>query len=321
MIEHGLPEFLVSAWWCLAAPAGLPVPLATALDQAVRTAVARPFATRLSADFGLLPLPLGPEVMRARIRRDLALNEGLMEGGHHAGIAALDGTGACLWRIFTPNRIHFTLKCSSPSPTPAGGHRGTGGCDAGATIGRRRAALAIGAAEGQWRASVLPRPARAHSRGGHRRAALPAGIRRAAPRAGRTSSSIRTSLGPPSPTASRRGPRARPPPRRDRRARGAGGRAPDARALPLRATLALYRSGRQADALEVLPGGTARARRGAGDRPRTRAAAARAGHPDAGGRSRLPDQPRARPSSGEPDDSLPSWPSSRRRRPTPACSS
>ncbi|MDO9710583.1 Bug family tripartite tricarboxylate transporter substrate binding protein [Paracraurococcus lichenis] len=78
MIEHGLPEFLVSAWWCLAAPAGLPAPLATALDQGARDAVARPAARRLAEEFGLLPLPLGPESMRARTRRDLALNEGLM---------------------------------------------------------------------------------------------------------------------------------------------------------------------------------------------------------------------------------------------------
>lgn len=78
MGELGLPEFLVNAWWCLAGPAGLPAPLAAALEQAVRDAVVRPAAQRLTAEFGLLPLPLGPEVMRARIRRDLALNEGLM---------------------------------------------------------------------------------------------------------------------------------------------------------------------------------------------------------------------------------------------------
>lgn len=78
MIEQGLPEFLVSAWWCLAAPAGLPGPLATALEQAVRTAAARPLAVRLGAEFGLLPLPFGPETMRDRTKRDLALNEVLM---------------------------------------------------------------------------------------------------------------------------------------------------------------------------------------------------------------------------------------------------
>jgi tripartite-type tricarboxylate transporter receptor subunit TctC len=78
MIELGLPEFLVSAWWCLAGPAGLPAPLAVALEQAIRTALARPLALRLAEDNGLLPLPLGPEVMRARTRHDLAMNEGLM---------------------------------------------------------------------------------------------------------------------------------------------------------------------------------------------------------------------------------------------------
>jgi hypothetical protein len=62
----------------LAGPAGLPVPLATALEQAVSTAIGRPLAIRLGSEFGLLPLPLGPDTMRARTRRDLALNEGLM---------------------------------------------------------------------------------------------------------------------------------------------------------------------------------------------------------------------------------------------------
>jgi tripartite-type tricarboxylate transporter receptor subunit TctC len=76
--ELGLPELLVSAWWCLAGPAGLPASLATALEQAVRGAIVRLQARRLAEEFGLLPLPLGPEAMRARITRDLALNEVLM---------------------------------------------------------------------------------------------------------------------------------------------------------------------------------------------------------------------------------------------------
>lgn len=79
MIEQGLPEFLVSAWWCLSGPAGLPPSLPAALDQAVRTAVARPAARKPIEDFGLLPLPLGPEALQARIRRDLALNADLMK--------------------------------------------------------------------------------------------------------------------------------------------------------------------------------------------------------------------------------------------------
>ncbi|MBX9699164.1 MAG: tripartite tricarboxylate transporter substrate binding protein, partial [Acetobacteraceae bacterium] len=35
LIELGLADFLVSAWWCLAGPAGLPPPLTAALDAAV----------------------------------------------------------------------------------------------------------------------------------------------------------------------------------------------------------------------------------------------------------------------------------------------
>ncbi|WP_176849829.1 Bug family tripartite tricarboxylate transporter substrate binding protein [Belnapia rosea] len=76
--ELGLPGFLVSAWWGLAGPANLPPPLAAALEQAVRDAVGRPAAQRLADEFGLLPLPLGREAMRDRIRRDLVQNEGLM---------------------------------------------------------------------------------------------------------------------------------------------------------------------------------------------------------------------------------------------------
>ncbi len=76
--ELGLPGFLVSAWWGLAGPANLPLPLAVALEQAVPDALGHPAAQRLADEFGLLPLPLGREAMRDRIRRDLAQNEGLM---------------------------------------------------------------------------------------------------------------------------------------------------------------------------------------------------------------------------------------------------
>ena len=78
LAEQGLPEILVSAWWCLAAPAGLPAPIATALEAAVRSATARPLALRLAEEFGLLPLPFGSGALRDRIGRDLARNEGLM---------------------------------------------------------------------------------------------------------------------------------------------------------------------------------------------------------------------------------------------------
>jgi tripartite-type tricarboxylate transporter receptor subunit TctC len=76
--ELGMPELLVSAWWCLAAPAGLPAPIAAALEAAVPAAQQRPAALRLAAEFGLMPLPPGAAAMRARIQRDLAQNEGLM---------------------------------------------------------------------------------------------------------------------------------------------------------------------------------------------------------------------------------------------------
>lgn len=78
LIELGLADFLVGSWWGLAAPAGLPVPLVAALDAAVRGALARPAVQRAAEDLGLLPLPPGPEAMRARVERELRLNEGLM---------------------------------------------------------------------------------------------------------------------------------------------------------------------------------------------------------------------------------------------------
>ena len=79
MGELGYPEFLVSAWWCVAGPAGLPAPLTAALEQAVRDAVARPNARMMAEEFGLLPLPLGSAAMQDRIARDLALNGPLMK--------------------------------------------------------------------------------------------------------------------------------------------------------------------------------------------------------------------------------------------------
>jgi tripartite-type tricarboxylate transporter receptor subunit TctC len=78
MGELGLPGLVVSAWWCLAGPAGLPAPLVSALEPAVAQALARPTAQRLMEEFGLLPLPLGAAPLRDRIRHDLALNAELM---------------------------------------------------------------------------------------------------------------------------------------------------------------------------------------------------------------------------------------------------
>ncbi len=77
-VELGLQDLLVSAWWCLAAPAGLPAPLVTALEQGVRSAVMRPAAQKPIEDFGLLALPLGPTAFLERTRKDLALNAELM---------------------------------------------------------------------------------------------------------------------------------------------------------------------------------------------------------------------------------------------------
>ncbi len=76
--QLGHPELLVSSWWCLAGPAGLPPALAGALEQAIPAALARPQAQQLATNFGLLPLPLGKQAMTAQVRRDLAINEVLM---------------------------------------------------------------------------------------------------------------------------------------------------------------------------------------------------------------------------------------------------
>jgi tripartite-type tricarboxylate transporter receptor subunit TctC len=76
--ELGLQDLLVSAWWCLAAPAGLPPSLTAALDLGVRRAVVRPAAQKLIDDFGLLPLPLGSAAFIERVKKDLAQNAELM---------------------------------------------------------------------------------------------------------------------------------------------------------------------------------------------------------------------------------------------------
>jgi tripartite-type tricarboxylate transporter receptor subunit TctC len=78
LVEHGLPGFLVSAWWCFSGPAGLPPQLVAALEQAVRHVVTRPAAQRIIADFGLLPLPLGAQAARDRIAQDFRLQGELM---------------------------------------------------------------------------------------------------------------------------------------------------------------------------------------------------------------------------------------------------
>ncbi len=76
--EVGLKDLIVSAWWCLAGPAGLSPALVAALDQGVRSAVVRPAARKPIEDFGLLPLPLGPAAFVERTKKDLALNADLM---------------------------------------------------------------------------------------------------------------------------------------------------------------------------------------------------------------------------------------------------
>jgi tripartite-type tricarboxylate transporter receptor subunit TctC len=83
LIELGQPDFVVSAWWSLSAPAGTPQPILAALEEATAAAFAKPSAQKLMDNLGLIPTPMGPAAMLERMRRDMELNRELM---HRAGI-------------------------------------------------------------------------------------------------------------------------------------------------------------------------------------------------------------------------------------------
>jgi tripartite-type tricarboxylate transporter receptor subunit TctC len=78
LIELGQPDFLVSAWWSLSAPAGTPQPVLAVLEGASAAAFAKPAARTLMDNLGLVRPPQGAAAMRERITRDAALNRELM---------------------------------------------------------------------------------------------------------------------------------------------------------------------------------------------------------------------------------------------------
>jgi tripartite-type tricarboxylate transporter receptor subunit TctC len=78
LVERGLGEVVVSAWWSLSAPAGTPEPLQAALLAAAEAGFAKPAARALMDGLGLVVPEMGPAAMRARMARDLELNRELM---------------------------------------------------------------------------------------------------------------------------------------------------------------------------------------------------------------------------------------------------
>jgi tripartite-type tricarboxylate transporter receptor subunit TctC len=71
-IAEWLPGFNVSTWYCILAPAGTPAPIVNKLNAEIRNAVANPaFVKQLDA-LGMVPTGGAPEVLRDRIRSELA---------------------------------------------------------------------------------------------------------------------------------------------------------------------------------------------------------------------------------------------------------
>jgi tripartite-type tricarboxylate transporter receptor subunit TctC len=70
LVEQGLPEFVVSGWIGLFAPAGVPRPIIERLAREVRTAIMAPDMAPRLFSFGLEPAVEGPEAFGERYRAD-----------------------------------------------------------------------------------------------------------------------------------------------------------------------------------------------------------------------------------------------------------
>lgn len=79
LIELGHKDFLSSGWFTLTAPAGTPQPILARLQQAAMEAFAEPAARARLDGLGLVQTDPGPEVLVARIRKEAALNQRLMQ--------------------------------------------------------------------------------------------------------------------------------------------------------------------------------------------------------------------------------------------------
>ena len=70
LVEQGLPEFVVSGWIGLFAPAGVPRPIIERLAKEVRTAIMAPDMGPRLLSFGLEPTVDGPEAFGERYKSD-----------------------------------------------------------------------------------------------------------------------------------------------------------------------------------------------------------------------------------------------------------
>jgi tripartite-type tricarboxylate transporter receptor subunit TctC len=70
LVEQGLPEFVVSGWIGLFAPAGVPRPIIERLAKEVRTGIMAPDMAPRLLSFGLEPTADGPEAFGERYKAD-----------------------------------------------------------------------------------------------------------------------------------------------------------------------------------------------------------------------------------------------------------
>lgn len=82
--ESGLPEYVVTSWNALSAPAGLPDDVLKVLNREINAALADPDLQAKAKEFGMNARGSTPEEMRARMERDIKRWAGVIE---KAGIA------------------------------------------------------------------------------------------------------------------------------------------------------------------------------------------------------------------------------------------
>lgn len=78
LAEQGFPGFAASGWFSLAAPPGMPEAQVEALSEAIAATMASPALRDFFNRNGLIPMSLGPKVLRARLASDLASQRELM---------------------------------------------------------------------------------------------------------------------------------------------------------------------------------------------------------------------------------------------------
>ena len=77
--ELGLPDYVVTSWNALSAPAGLPRDILTILNRDIVSALADPELRKKALDLGLNAQGSTPEAMRERLERDIKRWAGVIE--------------------------------------------------------------------------------------------------------------------------------------------------------------------------------------------------------------------------------------------------